>query len=108
MMKYNNIDLIDCAIIKVDSVSKNDSYEQDGSAVNYGYNYAVRIKDIEGTIKYIRTLFDSINLPCSRIYLSGFAGLSDDFIWTKNRITEHAINEANRRNLFAQERVAKK
>ncbi len=93
MYYYNSKDLIDCAIIKVDSTS------------NDGYNYNVRIKDIEETMNFIKNLYEEIGLPCNRIYLSGFACLGESYIWTKQKITNHAINEANRIKLFAQENM---
>ena len=93
---YKNYDhnLIDCAVIKVDSVRKSATYEQDGSALTFGYNYTVRKEDIEPTMKFIKDLFTELNIPCSRVYISGFACLTEDYIWTKQRITNHALMEA--------------
>ena len=91
-----NRNLIDCAIIKVDSVRKSATYEEDGSALTFGYNYTVRKEDIEPTMKFVKELFNELGIPGSRIYISGFACLTEDYIWTKQRITNHALMEAGR------------
>ena len=96
MYTSNNHNLIDCAIIKVDSTRMSNSYLQDGSANTYGYNYTVRVEDIEQTMKFIKEVFKEFNMPCSRIYLSGFACLTEDYIWTKQRIVNQVKNESIR------------
>ncbi len=94
MYYYNSEkNLIDCAIIKVDFTRPSNTYERDGSAVTFSLDYNTKVEDIEETMKFIKTLYSELGFPCSRIYLSGFACLTEGCISTKQQITNHAINE---------------
>ena len=89
-------DLVDCAIIKVDIVRNSTTYENNENTINFGYNYSVRIKDIEKTVNFITSTFANLGIPCSRIYLSGFALLTESSIWNEDKITssiENAVNQ---------------
>ena len=90
--------LIDCAIIKVDITKKSPTYEQDGSALRYGFSYSVPIQDIEETMKFLKVAYEEVGLPYSRIYLSGFALLTQSSIWSKERIIESLRNQYYRIN----------
>ena len=80
MTQSNNT--IECAVIHVDNGEKSNSI------ANYGRSFNVRVKDIEETMKFIKGVYEELNIPYSRIYISGFTLLTENFIWTKQRILE--------------------
>lgn len=87
MEYYNNRkDLIECASIKVEIVRPSATYLEDGSALNFQFNYNSRTKDIEKTMKFLKLACEELGYPYARIYLSGFALLTEDYIWPENRI----------------------
>jgi len=84
-MTYNNNNKIECAVIRVDSINDNNERV-----------FNVRIKDIENTMIFIKKVYEEFKIPYSRIYLSGFALLSESFIWTKQKIVSVLTNNTNR------------
>ena len=80
MTQTNNA--IECAIIHVDNGDKSNSI------ANYGRSFCIRVKDIEETMKFIKGVYEELNIPFSRIYISGFTLSTESFIWTKKRILE--------------------
>ncbi len=87
-MIYEN-NQIDCAIIHVDINGDSNSIS------TYGRTFSVRIKDIEETMKFIKEVYEELGLPYSRIYLSGFALLTESCIWTKQRILSSIKNDVD-------------
>ena len=75
----NNRNLIECAVIKVE-ISK------DGGDTTLVLNYNTRTKDIEKTMNFLKFACEEIGYPAKRIYLSGFALLTEDYIWTNEKI----------------------
>ena len=88
-------DKIDCAVIVVDSIKINDC--------KFSYNYCVKISDIEQTMKFLKVLYAEYNVPCHRIYLSGFACLNRSSVWEKQRMVEQVRREAKRINMLTQD-----
>ena len=78
-MNSDRTDLISCAIIKMD-IFKNE--------VNYGRSFNVLYDEIEDIIKLIKKASIDLNIPISRVYISGFALVSKNEIWTKDIIKD--------------------
>ena len=97
-MTMVNRGLIDCAIIKVETSVRNDDYNKKDNTLNQGYNYTVRMENLDKTMLFIQETFNEYNLPCVRIYPTGFACVPESFIWTKQKIVEQVKNEVNRLN----------
>ena len=76
-MNSDRKDLISCAIIKTDIV-KND--------INYGRSFYVQYDEIESIIKFIEDTSIDLNVPVSRIYISGFDLVSKNQLWTKDTV----------------------
>ncbi len=87
-MIYEN-NQIDCAIIHVDINGDSNSIS------TYGRTFSVRIKDIEETMNFIKGACEELGIPFSRIYLSGFALLTESSIWTKQKIVSVLKNDPN-------------
>ena len=98
---YNNkLEFVDCAYIKVDTEINSSFVKANDQKFIPGYTYCVRIQDIEQIIKYIKMLFAELNLPCYRVYISGFNCLPQNDVWNKEEITRHAIELNKRKELL--------
>ncbi len=80
MYRYtSNKDLVDCAVIKVESESD--------------YYYKVSSNNVMEASLLIKELFDKYNIPYERIYLMGFSLVTKGEIWSNERIFENISKE---------------
>ena len=104
MILDNNQDLLDCCILKADCVTPRNSYEKNGATFNFGYHYTVPIEKIDELQKFIKATFEYFGLPCSRVYITGFAVVSKNSTWTKERIVAQIKHEVEKINALKEEK----
>lgn len=90
--------LVDCCTLIADCNIKVPNYGQSEKNYKFSYTYNVAIEDIEEAKKFIAATFEYFNQPCSRVYIAGFAVLTKNSIWTKERIVEQVKNDTTRIN----------
>lgn len=104
MMFNERRELIDCCILTADCVIPRADYEKTGSTYTFSYNYSIPVNKIEEIQTFIRETFKYFGQPCSRVYISGFANLSESSIWTKERIVNQVKMDTEKINILLQEK----
>ena len=100
MMFEERQNLIDCCILIADCIVPSPDYEKTGGVYKFSYTYSVPKEKIEEAQKFIATTFEHFKLPCSRVYISGFAILTRNSIWNKERIVEQIQRETEKINMI--------
>ena len=94
---------VKCAKIGVDC-TKNDPVDVKAGGPEWlGFDFFVKVKDAEEIMEYISSVLASLSIPKHEIYISEFYTLSENAVWTKERIyqtikkdAEMLIQEASR------------
>ncbi len=84
---------VDCCVIKAEVFSDSNRINSKDS---FGYVYNVPVAKIEEARRFIKATFEYFGIPCSRVYISGFAIVSENSLWNKERIVEQVNREAKK------------
>ena len=86
--------LVNCTRISVDCVENDPVDVRAGGPEYLGFDFNVRSEDVSEMKKFIATSLASFEVPVLYIYSNGNLDLSEDRIWTKERIVAEIAKDA--------------
>ena len=90
----SNNNLIRCSKINVDCVANDPVDIRCGGPDYLGFDFNVREEQTEDIKKFIAVTLESLEVPLANLYVSGTIDLSEEDVWTKERIVKAVKDDA--------------
>ncbi|MBQ4634502.1 MAG: hypothetical protein IJB71_04055 [Bacilli bacterium] len=90
----SNNNLIRCSKINVDCVANDPVDIRCGGPDYLGFDFNVREEQTEDIKKFIAVTLESLEVPLVNLYVSGTIDLSEEDVWTKERIVKAVKDDA--------------
>ncbi len=77
---------VDCVKISVDCTENDPVDIKAGGPEILGYDFFVRESEAEEKMAFIRAVISELNIPLKSVYIAEFIQLSEDQLWSNERI----------------------
>lgn len=91
----NNNNLVNCSKICVECAANDPVDIRCGGPYYLGFDFFVKEEQTEDMIKFIFITLKTLEVPLIRMYVDRRTTLSEENIWTKERIVEEIKKEAS-------------